>query len=792
MRESGKLSNSPQVGAVERLLPLTIRWKDRHQFARNCCYFHRTMTEQVELYRNYARFVKRLVLLAGIWPMTQKESSYFYRQLPILAVSSGVIMFFGVLRFCRDNISNLSLFTKGLSLVGSFSLISLKALMFFVYRKQLSELNGILDPMFEKTLENPRLRPILLSLLNLFRYFTYIFYVLITSTLALYICTPLIFIGYEAIKDIHPRRYGLPFPTSFPWIDGTPGIYYHIEYLFEIQFGWFAIFVTSSVDSLFGFYIFQIVGLFRAISYECEYFTQSAEDLHDILHNCIKKHIKLLHCRDIIQNVYGPIVFNLVLTSATVLCALTFQIFKTEMTVSKTLLFVVYGVMKGIQTFMYAWYGSIIIFEAEDFRRRIYCCKWYAYGNLSIMKEILLVLTQKPMVLVACNFFSISLDMFLKCFIKRLMLCAGLWPVENKESSYFYRHLPIFTVLSGIFMFFGTLKFCLENLDNIKVLTKGLSPLGSFGLVAVKALMFFLYREQLRELNLNLELMFEEMLEKTHYRPVVLSLLNLFKRPAYIVYYLTMFIILLPFLLIVYQITKNISPKHYVLPYPATFSWIDGTPNILYQAQFLFEIIFGWFVVSVTSGVDTVYGFYIFQMSGILRVMCFECEKLGKSSKELDIILRNCIKRQILLLRCRDIIQNVYGPVVLCLIVSSVVVLCALIFQMFQTEISIGKTVLFLIYGTMKMTQAFMYSWYGSILAVESEAFRRSIYCCGWYQDGNIELMKDVLLMLVQKPIVLTACHLFYISLDLFVKILNTSLSYYFLLQTFDENNDES
>nr|XP_050856225.1 odorant receptor Or2-like [Vespula vulgaris] len=383
-----------------------------------------------------------------------------------------------------------------------------------------------------------------------------------------------------------------------------------------------------------------------------------------------------------------------------------------------------------------------------------------------------------------------------ECFIKRIMLCAGLWPVENTESSYFYRHLPILIVLSGTFMFFGTLKFCLENLDNIKVLTKGLSPLGSFLLVAVKALMFFLYREQLRELNFNLESMFEEMLEKTHYRPVVLSLLNLFKRPAYIVYYLTMFVILLyifrPILLIVYQIIKNISPKHYVLPYPATFSWIDGTPNIVYQAQFLFEIIFGWFVVSVTSGVDTIYGFYIFQMSGILRAMCFECEELGKSSKELDVILRNCIKRQILLLRCRDIIQNVYGPVVLCLIVSSVIVLCALIFQMFQTEISIGKTVLFLIYGIMKMTQAFMYSWYGSILAVESEAFRRSVYCCGWYQDGDIERMKDVLFMLVQKPIVLTACQLFSISLDLFVKILNTSLSYYFLLQTFDENNDES
>nr|KAF7416802.1 hypothetical protein H0235_011333 [Vespula pensylvanica] len=352
-------------------------------------------------------------------------------------------------------------------------------------------------------------------------------------------------------------------------------------------------------------------------------------------------------------------------------------------------------------------------------------------------------------------------------FIKRILFYAGLWPAENKESSYFYRHIPILIILSGIFMSFGTLRFCLENLDNIKVLTKGLSPLGSFLLVAVKALMFFLYQEQLRELNLNLELMFEEILEKVYYQPVIFSLLNLFK------------------------LIENINPKHYILPYPTIFPWIDGSLGIRYQVQFLFEIQMGWFIVFVTSGVDSAYGFYIFQMIGILRVMSLECEKLGKSSKEHDIILRNCIRRQILLLRCRDIIQSIYGPVVLNLMLTSVVILCALIFQLLQTEITLGKAVVALLYGIVKMTQAFSYSWYGSILTTESEAFRRSVYCSEWYQNGNIELMKGVLLTLIQKPIVLSACHFFYISLDLFVKILNTSLSYYFLLQTFDEANDK-
>ncbi|KAI4488432.1 hypothetical protein M0804_005280 [Polistes exclamans] len=322
------------------------------------------MTDQVKLYRSYARFVKRLLLLGGIWPMIEKESSYFYRRLPIFAVSSGVMMLFGVLRFCQDNIGNLSLLTKGLSLIGSFSLISLKALMFIIYRKQLCELNDILEPMFEKTLENPRLRPILLSLMHLFRYFAYVVYYLIAGLIILYVCTPLIFIGYEAIREIYPRRYGLPYPTNFPWIDGTPGIYYHIQYIFETQYSWFIVFITSGVDSLFGFHIFQIVGLFRALSYECEYFTKSNPNyLHYVVYNCIKKHIQLLRCRDIIQTVYGPIVFNLALTNAIVLCALSFQIFKTEMTILRTLLFIIYGVQKTIQTFIYAWCGSTIISE---------------------------------------------------------------------------------------------------------------------------------------------------------------------------------------------------------------------------------------------------------------------------------------------------------------------------------------------------------------------------------------------------------------------------------------------
>lgn len=86
---------------------------------------------KLEMYRAYARFVKRMLLLGGIYPMT--KSSILYRQLPVLTLLTSFIMFFGVVRFCLYNFNNLSVFTKGLSLVGSFSLMIVKVNLIFEY-----------------------------------------------------------------------------------------------------------------------------------------------------------------------------------------------------------------------------------------------------------------------------------------------------------------------------------------------------------------------------------------------------------------------------------------------------------------------------------------------------------------------------------------------------------------------------------------------------------------------------------------------------------------------------------
>ncbi|KAI4473436.1 hypothetical protein M0804_015351 [Polistes exclamans] len=204
----------------------------------------------------------------------------------------------------------------------------LRLFMFIIYRKQFYELHSTLELMHNEVLENVQFRPIVLSTINLFRYPAYMVYYLILSTMSLYIFASIIIIGYEGIKDIQLKHYGLPFLTNFPWINGTPGIIYQIQFLFETQCIWFIAFFTGGVDSSYGFYIFQMIGLMRAMSFECKNAFKSSYELKNILHNCIKKQVRLLRCRDIIQQIYGPIVLDLMLTNAIVLCALIFQAFQ--------------------------------------------------------------------------------------------------------------------------------------------------------------------------------------------------------------------------------------------------------------------------------------------------------------------------------------------------------------------------------------------------------------------------------------------------------------------------------
>nr|XP_033329047.1 uncharacterized protein LOC117221870 [Megalopta genalis] len=87
-----------------------------------------------------------------------------------------------------------------------------------------------------------------------------------------------------------------------------------------------------------------------------------------------------------------------------------------------------------------------------------------------------------------------------------------------------------------------------------------------------------------------------------------------------------------------------------------------------------------------------------------------------------------------------------------------------------------------------KTLQTFMYTWPADMVTTESDGFRQEVYCSNWYEDISAKTGKLTLTILMQKSVILKACRLMVVSVDLFAKIINRTISYYFLLVTLDDD----
>ncbi|XP_053593398.1 uncharacterized protein LOC128667456 [Microplitis demolitor] len=129
----------------------------------------------------------------------------------------------------------------------------------------------------------------------------------------------------------------------------------------------------------------------------------------------------------------------------------------------------------------------------------------------------------------------------------------------------------------------------------------------------------------------------------------------------------------------------------------------------------------------------------------MLREISYHILTLDKNNSELTI--RQCVDKYEILLKCCKKVQKIYGPIILWTMNVNAIVLCAVIFQLSH-----------------------------------SEKFRECIYAANWV--GNNRMKSSIIIMLAQKPLILTACNLLHVTIDMFVKVINTTVSCYLLLKT--------
>ncbi|XP_044003980.1 uncharacterized protein LOC122849354 [Aphidius gifuensis] len=119
------------------------------------------------------------------------------------------------------------------------------------------------------------------------------------------------------------------------------------------------------------------------------------------------------------------------------------------------------------------------------------------------------------------------------------------------------------------------------------------------------------------------------------------------------------------------------------------------------------------------------------------------------------------------------------GPFVLVIVLSTA-----------MDQITFSKISWPLVYTLYKLLQIFIYSWGGELIKTESEEFRDAVYFSAWTDAKNNKLVShSVRMMMHQRPIIIKACQIKPITAELFSGLINTTLSYFFLLQTINEKS---
>nr|AXM05209.1 odorant receptor [Campoletis chlorideae] len=368
--------------------------------------------------------------------------------------------------------------------------------------------------------------------------------------------------------------------------------------------------------------------------------------------------------------------------------------------------------------------------------------------------------------------------------VKRLLLLSGLWP--GCASSKLLQLVVAAQFTVSVITACGIMNFVASHITNLDLITKGLGIAVGFCTIVFKITVFTMYRDSVIELHETLEKNFRKDLENAEYQSVLLSPIAYFDRPTLYLSLSTLGVVLMyninPIISIISQLSNGNGLLKHRTPFPSKYPFPESIG--LYVARYIIEVGASYAVGVITAATDALFGFYIFQIATQLRVLSYRMRNLT-AADDYQKIIKECVVQRQILVGCRDKLGKIYGPIILWMLTSSAMIMCTNIFQ--ASQISMDKALLVLIYITMKLMQTLLYGWFGLFLITESEALGDSIYFCDWPGCGDKLFVSNINTMLLCRPLVLKACQFYEISIDMFITIINTTLSYFFLLRTLDD-----
>lgn len=207
------------------------------------------------------------------------------------------------------------------------SAIFFQSACFLAKREKVIELDETLNDLFERELARDReTEATMLATMHTFDRPSYIMVFALTSTVMLVIVPPIILDIRLTIRHGNPEEYRLPILSKFLWpapVGGSLSFYLHV--LYQIIICWWTIFTVGGVDSLFGYYAFQMSSILRAMSTRLANL-RTRETFTKVLNECVNMHHQLLRCGRIISDIWSLIILRMLITNAMLMCTLIFEL----------------------------------------------------------------------------------------------------------------------------------------------------------------------------------------------------------------------------------------------------------------------------------------------------------------------------------------------------------------------------------------------------------------------------------------------------------------------------------
>ncbi|XP_013112864.2 odorant receptor 13a [Stomoxys calcitrans] len=278
-------------------------------------------------------------------------------------------------------------------------------------------------------------------------------------------------------------------------------------------------------------------------------------------------------------------------------------------------------------------------------------------------------------------------------------------------------------------------------------------------------------------------------------------------------------------------------PYKMLFPYDAHHGW-------RYVATYIFTTFAGVCVVTTLFAEDSIFGFFVTYTCGKFAILHERIDNLvwdanrvvRHKESELNVqeiyvkLLNRIAYDHNKLIEFSAKLENFFNPILLVNFTISSILICMVGFQLVTgKDMFIGDYVKFIVYISSSLSQLYVLCWNGDSLIQHSTETASHLYSCNWEgashttktvnaNDGfmtqavavlpldiagrvencipankSFRQNLQIMIMCSQRPVKITALKFSTLSLQSFTAILSTSMSYFTLLQTvYNENQEDT